>query len=167
MGDPLSGRRLRDHIPDLCPLTPRELEALALVDVLGHADAAERMMCRPSTLRELTRRARRRLNVHTTAEAILVSRKAGWIDHGLSFNLHEAERSLKRIADALETEEDPVITAEQRAYLRGFQEMLSARELPAVDEARRARMYERIALTLRRLDARQSDDAGASQTPPR
>jgi DNA-binding CsgD family transcriptional regulator len=149
-----------------CVLTRRELDALKqLARGLSYAQAARELGCSTSTVRSLLHTAYKRLGVSTIVQALAVCTDVGWLD----FVPNDGE--VVELADRR-------VTWAQRLYLEAFDQALRAGDDAAeiertrvlrdaavtgmfkeVDKERPWRAMandplERIARTLRRLDAR-------------
>ena len=149
-----------------CVLSPRELEALRLLARgFTYAQAAHELGCAQSTVRTLLQTAYKRLGTSTIAQAVALCAHVGWLDlvpdDGESVELADRrvswaqrlyleafDQSLRAGDDATEVERTRVL---RDAALTGlFKEVDKERpwRAAATDP------LERIARTLRRLDAR-------------
>ncbi|NRQ37881.1 GAF domain-containing protein [Nonomuraea sp. NN258] len=62
------------------PLSPRELDVLALIAVgCGNAEAGRRLGLRPETIKSYLRSAMRKLGTHTRTETVVSARRAGFL----------------------------------------------------------------------------------------
>ncbi|MDP4503375.1 LuxR C-terminal-related transcriptional regulator [Nonomuraea turcica] len=72
------GGRPADGRPN--PLSPRELDVLALVAVgCGNAETAGRLGIRPETVKSYLRNAMRKLGTHTRTETVIAARRRGFL----------------------------------------------------------------------------------------
>ncbi len=109
-----------------CPLAHRELEALRwAARGLTVKEIAHHMGVESTTSRSHLQRARLKLEVSTTTQAVVACIDAGWIDPVAE------DPTLLRFADTR-------VTAAQRVYLSAFDLHLKAgSDAPALEEAKR------------------------------
>jgi DNA-binding CsgD family transcriptional regulator len=122
----VSFSRALEAAPSNCPLAPRELEALrGAARGLALKEISRQMGVEPTTIRSLLQRARRKLAVSTTTQAVVTCIDAGWLDPVTG------DPTLLRFADTR-------VTAAQRVYLSAFDlHLKAANDARALEEAKR------------------------------
>ncbi len=77
ISDRLAGARPRDRVN---PLSPRELDVLAMVAVgCGNAEAGRRLGLLPETVKSYLRNAMRKLGTHGRVETVVAARRLGFL----------------------------------------------------------------------------------------
>jgi hypothetical protein len=125
-------------VPDGCPLSPAELRQLGAVSRGEQITATETRKAQVQT-------ARRRLGARSTAEAIAIVTRAGWL---------ERRRRARAPRPPPPEADDFPITPAMRAYLGAFDALLYAHRLEDDGATRAARALMSTALEQMRGDAR-------------